>query len=185
MRTVLVAVARTSAVAVAAWTVGALLCLMKGEGGGLLDELGNLSAPYGVTAVLAGLTARRAWSGALLGVAATEATLGGFYWAWATLLGHEVSPGYLRLWLGLGLALGAACGLLGRAAVTRPALRYSIPALLLLEPLALRVEVLTSRFGFGTADVRPEQLLAFAIEIAVGVLALLVVRARLLRSRRR
>lgn len=173
------------AVIAGSWAVGIALCLMKGDTGGLLNTLGNLSAPYGITAIVAGLTTRRYWSGALLGIAATEATLGGFYWAYATLLGHEVSTSTLSIWCGLGLALGAACGLIGRAGVGRPALWYAIPALLLFEPLALRVEVITSQFGFGYADLSPEDLLAFAIEITIGVAALLLVRTRVLHARGR
>lgn len=159
---------------------------MKGDAGdALLNTLGNLSAPYAITAVVAGLTARRSWTGALLGVAATELTLGGFYWAWAAILGHEVSLATLTFWGGLGLPLGAVCGLIGHAATTRPALRYAVPALLILEPLALRIEVVTSRFGFGHADLTPPLVLAFAIEVAAGAALLLVVRRHLRRSRRR
>ncbi len=185
MSDLLLRAARLFAVIAGSWGVGIALCLMKGDAGGLLNTLGNLSAPYAITAVVAGLTTRRYWSGALLGIAATEATLGGFYWAYAALLGHEVSTGTLNIWCGLGLALGAACGLVGRAGVGRPALWYAIPALLVFEPLALRVEVVTSQFGFGYADVSPEDLLAFAIEIAIGIAALLLVRLRVLNARRR
>lgn len=167
------------------WVVGIALCLMKGDTGGLLNTLGNLSAPYGITAVVAGLSARRYWSGTLAGIAATEATLGGFYWAYAALLGHEVQASTLSVWCSLGLALGAACGLIGHAGVGRPALWYTIPGLLLFEPLALRVEVITSHFGFGYADLSPEDVPAFAIEIAIGVAALLLVRARVVNARRR
>lgn len=167
------------------WGVGIALCLMKGDTGGLLNTLGNLSAPYGITAVIAGLTTRRYWSGALAGVAATEATLGGFYWAYATLLGHEVSTGTLTIWCGLGLPLGAACGLVGRAGVGRPALWYAIPGLLLFEPLALRAQVITSHFGFGYADLTPDDVIAFAIEFVIGITVLLLVRARVFSTRRR
>jgi hypothetical protein len=167
------------------WIIGIALCLMKGDTGGLLNTLGNLSAPYGITAVIAGLTTHRYWSGALAGIAATGATLGGFYWAYAALLGHEVSTSTLHIWCGLGLVLGAACGLVGCPGVGRPALWYAIPGLLLFEPLALRVEVITSHFGFGYADLSPENLVAFAIEITTGIAVLLLVRVRVLTARRR
>lgn len=176
---------RIMAVLLGAWALGAALCVMKGDGGNaLLNTLGNLSAPYAITAVLAGLAARRAWTAALVGIAATDLTLGGFYWAYASILGHEVSTATLTFWGGLGLPLGAVSGLIGYAAITRPALRYAIPALLILEPLALRAEVITSRFGYGQPDITPTDLLAFAIEIAVGLPLFLAVRAHLLHQRR-
>ena len=176
---------RITAILLGAWALGAALCVMKGDAGdALLVTLGNLSAPYAITGVLAGLVARRSWTVALLGVAATDLTLGGFYWAYASILGHEVAAATLIFWGGLGLPLGAVCGLIGYAAITRPALRYVIPALLILEPLALRAEFITSRFGFGQPDVTPIDLLASAIEIAVGIALLLAVRAHLLHRRR-
>lgn len=172
------------AVLAGSWTAGALLCVMKGDTGGLLDDLGNLSAPYAIAAVIAGLNTRRWWSGAALGIIATELMLTGFYWAYATLLGHEVSTQTLTFWWLLGLASGSVCGLLGRAAVGRPALWYLLPALLLFEPLALRAQILTSHFGYGYADIQPGELAADGIEIAVGIAVLLVVRTRVRAARR-
>jgi hypothetical protein len=177
-------VVRVLAVLAGSWTAGALLCVMKGDTGGLLDDLGNLSAPYAIAAVIAGLNTRRWWSGAALGVAATEAMLTGFYWAYATLLGHEVSTHTLTFWWLLGLASGSVCGLLGRAAVGRPALWYLIPALLLFEPLALRAQIITSHFGYGYADIQAGELEADGIEIVLGIVVLLAVRTRVRAARR-
>lgn len=173
-------------VLVGSWVAGAALCVMKGDGGGLLDVLGNLWAPYVIVAVLAGLVTRRWWAGALLGVAATEATVGGFYWAWDALLRHEIAPGSVILWGSAGLASGAVFGIAGRAAATRPALRYLIPALLLLEPVITQAgSLVTTRFGVGDPQLDGLDVAGYAIEVAVGLAALLVVRRHVRGTRSR
>lgn len=177
-----------AAVLVTAAVLGCLLCLMKGEGGGLADAVGNLSAPYVVVAVVAGLVVRRWWLAALAGVAATEATVGGFYGTWATYFGHEVSQSALLQWGGAGICSGAVFGAIGWAARSRRGLRYVIPGLLLLEPVATEgVAPLLARFGFGNGwgVVDLTSLFAFGVEIAVGIAVFLVIRRHVRSLRRR
>lgn len=164
-----------------AWVAGAGLCLMKGEGGGLASAVGNLVAPYFIVAICAGLTSRRWWLAAVLGVIATELTVAGFYETWAVYFGHEVSQSAVQLWGGAGLVSGAIFGVIGCAARSRRALRYVLPALLFLEPAVTQLSLLvTSRFGIGYPphfDLR--EVSAYAIEVACGFVMVLVVRRHL------
>ena len=167
-----------------ALVVGCALCLMKGEGAGLVMAFGNLSAPYIIVAVAAGLTAPRWWLGALLGIIATEATVTGFYGTWATYFGHEVSPSAVTLWAGAGIVSGALFGVISWAARARPGLRYVLPLLLILEPFATQgSRFITARFGIGSIGIDSRFVIAYALEVALGILLFVVVR-RHLRVRR-
>lgn len=168
-----------------AWLEGAALCLMKGEGGGLAMAVGNLSAPYVVVAVFAGLAARRWWLGAVLGIAATEATVGGFYGTWAMYFGHEVSQHAVMLWGGAGVFSGALFGVVGWVARARAGLRYVLPALLIAEPVVTQIGfVFTSRFGIGRPGMDYRNVFAYSLEIVVGAAVFVVVR-RHVRTQRR
>lgn len=186
MGVILKSLGLSAAAVLAAWGLGAVLCLVKGEGGGLAMAVGNLSAPYVIVAVVAGLTSRRWWLGAFLGVVATEATVSGFYGTWAAYFGHQVSQSSVMLWGGAGVFSGALFGALGWAARSRPGLRYAFPALLLLEPAATQIGLLiTSRFGIGYAgQLDPRDVFAYSVEIAFGVVAFVAVRHNV-RARRR
>lgn len=86
-----------------AFAFGFAVATLKGQGGGLLDGIGNLSAPWLLVAFLPGLQTRSAVKGALLGVAATMLALAGFYLA--VVLGGGYAGHGLRA--GLGLVLSA------------------------------------------------------------------------------
>ena len=179
--------ALTGAVLIGAYVLGALLCVMKGEGGGITMAIGNLSAPYVIVAVCAGLTARRWWLGAGLGIVETEATVAGFSGTWATYVGHEVSHSAVMLWGGAGLVSGALFGAVGSAARSRPMVRYVLPALLLLEPVATQIGFLITSplWGIGHAgQLDPREVFAYALEVMLGVAAFVIVR-RHMRDRRR
>lgn len=187
MALVLRRLALSVAVLLGAWALGVVLCLVKGEGGGLAMAVGNLSAPYVIVAVAAGLTARRWWLGALVGIVATEATVSGFYGTWGAYFGHEVSHSAVMLWGGAGLLSGALFGLCGWAARSRPRLRYVLPALLLLEPAATQIgfSITSPLFHIGYAgQLDARDLFAYSVEIAAGVVAFVIVRWNI-RARRR
>jgi hypothetical protein len=61
-----------------AFGFGFAIATVKGHGGGLLDAVGNLSAPWLLVAFLPGLRTRSIARGALAGVAATMLALAGF-----------------------------------------------------------------------------------------------------------
>lgn len=166
---------------------GVGLCLMKGEGGGLAMAVGNLVAPYFIVAICAGLTSRRWWLAAVLGVIATEFTVAGFYGTWSVYVGHEVSQFAVMLWGGAGVLSGLIFGVVGCAARSRRPLRYVFPALLFLEPAVTQLALLiTSRFGIGyPPHLDPRDLFAYAIEVACGLALVLVVRRHLLGQRSR
>src|ERR1700730_10168715 len=70
---------RVIGIIVAAAVLGALLSLLKGDGGGSRLVLGNLSAPWLLIPFLAGRQYSRPWAAALVGLMATLAALTGFY----------------------------------------------------------------------------------------------------------
>lgn len=181
--------ARRSSVAagvlLASFITGAALSIFKGDGTGLQDWLGNASAPYLLVPLLAGLTCRGRRAAALIGIATTELTLAGFYWAWIAILHHDVGWRTLLIWGLPGAVTGALCGIAGFQAAKRPALLYLVPALLILEPTAQRLAALADVFG--NPDLPPIGLLAYVIEIASGLatLAPTYLAARALASRQR
>src|SRR5689334_21501905 len=63
----------------AALLFGVLAALVKGHHDGVRDTIGNLSTPWLLVALAAGLHARSLPRGALLGLAATLTALFGFY----------------------------------------------------------------------------------------------------------
>src|ERR1700733_5080200 len=66
---------------VLAFIFGFVVATLKGQGAGVLDGVGNLSAPWLLVAFLPGLYSRSAVKGALAGLAATMLALAGFYLA--------------------------------------------------------------------------------------------------------
>jgi hypothetical protein len=65
---------------------GVVMAVMKGEGIGARDALGNLSAPWLLVAFIGGACPRRVCWAPLGGLAATIAALAGFYAAESRLL---------------------------------------------------------------------------------------------------
>ena len=88
---------------VLAFIFGFAVATLKGQGGGLLDGVGNLSAPWLLVAFLPGLGSRSAVKGALAGLAATMLALAGFYLAVAL----HADYGLHSLRAGLDLAFSA------------------------------------------------------------------------------
>ncbi|HEY3952909.1 MAG TPA: DUF6518 family protein [Streptosporangiaceae bacterium] len=131
-----------------AFGFGFVVATLKGQGGGVLDGVGNLSTPWLLVAFLPGLGSRSAVKGAAAGLAATMLALAGFYLA----VGLHADYGLHTLRAGLELAFtanrryflaglvsgpvfGAAGAWWGSRGDRRPAL--AVGALLLAEPVVI------------------------------------------------
>lgn len=146
---------RRTATFAACFAFGALAELFKARGSWAFDlrsELGNLSAPWLVLALLPALRSRSVLRGAATGLAATLCALAGFY-VMETLLflpAFEEQGGLLArlvwvfrgglIWFVLGLASGPVMGALGSVLGRRRAWVAPVVGILLLgEPLVLSV----------------------------------------------
>ena len=130
---------------------GVLAALLKGDGGGVRDTVGNLSTPWLLVALAAGLHTRSLPRGALLGLAATVTALLGFYLVVAvttddqlpTLREHlEHVLWANRRWLFSGLLSGPVLGAFGawirrRAPDPAVAVAAVVGLLLVLEPVVI------------------------------------------------
>ncbi|MCO8274205.1 DUF6518 family protein [Actinoplanes sp. TRM 88003] len=124
---------------------GALAALVKGHHDGVRDTIGNLSTPWLLIALAAGLHARTRLRGAVLGLIATGAALLGFY----VVVAVTADDGHLvhvlrenRRWLFSGLVSGPVLGAFGawlnrRATDVPRAVTTVIALLLILEPLVI------------------------------------------------
>jgi hypothetical protein len=120
---------RIAAVLAAALAFGVLAAVIKGNGSGWRDGVGNLSAPWLIVPmVAAAMTARRTWLGAVIGMLATVAALVGFYLANAfvldlgahsTLRDLGLTLGSGTFYLRAGLVSGPVMGMLGVWAARR------------------------------------------------------------------
>jgi Family of unknown function (DUF6518) len=166
---------------VLAFAFGFAVATLKGQGGGLLDGVGNLSAPWLLVAFLPGLGSRSAVKGALAGLAATVLALAGFYLA----VGLHADYGLHSLRAGLDLAFSAnrryfLAGLVsgpvfgvigawwGSRGDRRPAL--AVGALLLAEPLVIGLISLghvLGQYGFGWQSAPGVYLAEFAVGAVV------------------
>jgi hypothetical protein len=154
--------------------LGAIACgiglsVLKGDGEGVRSAVGNLSVPWLLIPFVAGAAAaagpatglRRVSCGALVGLIATSAALGGFYVSnsfvldlgshpWLVDLHLTVAAG--RRYFVLGLLSGPVCGGLGAGWASRgPSstgglrrLAATLAALLVLEPVASLVHEATA-----------------------------------------
>ncbi|HEY2443288.1 MAG TPA: DUF6518 family protein [Streptosporangiaceae bacterium] len=155
---------RLALISALAFAFGFTVASLKGQGGGLLDGVGNLSAPWLLVAFLPGLQSRSVVKGAMIGLAATMLALAGFYLA-VTLGAHYYGLHGLRAGLGLavsanrryfeaGLLSGPVCGAFGSWWSSRGSYR-AVPvagALLLAEPaviLAISAVHALSRYAGG------------------------------------
>jgi Family of unknown function (DUF6518) len=97
---------RTSAVVVGALAFGALVSVVKGNGSGLRDAIGNTSAPWLILPFIAVLylRVRSPLRGSLVGLAASLAALSGFYVtnSFVLQLGPHAWTDDLRLTVGAG-----------------------------------------------------------------------------------
>jgi len=139
----------------ACFAFGALAELFKARGAWAFDlrsELGNLSAPWLVLALLPALRQRSVWRGALTGWAATLCALAGFYVVETLLFlpAFEEQGGLLAkfvwvfraglVWFVLGLVSGPVMGALGSILGRhRGWVTPVVGALLIGEPLVLSV----------------------------------------------
>lgn len=180
---------RTTLILVLAVLFGAAMSWLKGNGSGFRDAIGNASAPWLLVPFLAGAAAgsRRLTAGAVVGLAATLAALGGFYVANSVVL--ELGP---HPWL-TDLALTVRSGVYWaeRAVITGPvfgalgglwrrdrslAAAATIAAMFVLEPAAWWLYNL--RLHGGAAYAVPQYPGLWVGEIAVGLAAFALLRAR-------
>jgi Family of unknown function (DUF6518) len=169
----------------AAFLFGAVVGVLKGQGAGLADALGNLSTPWLLVPLFAGslLNARQ---GAILGTIATMLALSGFYFAVAATSDYGLSG--VRAGLGLafhanaryflaGLVSGPLFGMLGGWWRRRNSVRASLLVGLLLvgEPLVIAVagsiRVLSRYSGSSQPALRVGELL-----VGVAVIAWALIR---------
>jgi hypothetical protein len=179
---------RVMVVLMAALLFGAAAALLKGQGSGVRDVLGNMSAPGLIVVFLAGGRSRSLLVGGALGLAATLMALAGFClaFAFAADLGDHGFAGDVNLALSgnsrylLGaLVSGPAFGVIGAWWIARRSASASIGIglLLLCEPLAIALisnvgSLARLAGGWAESDPRPyigEFLLGLAV-LAAGYL---------------
>jgi hypothetical protein len=164
----------------ASFVFGVVMAWIKGNGAGLSDAVGNVSAIWLLLPFLAGATAdsRRVIVGALLGLLATLAGLTGFYFAesfvldlgqhsWLTDLSLTMPT--IRYYAEGGLITGPLFGALGlwwrqRRSVAAAGL---IGAVFVLEPVAWWLYGM--HIGGGAAYSVPGYPALWLTEIAIGV----------------
>ena len=182
------AAARRFAVIIASCIAfGMLMAWIKGNGAGLSDAVGNISALWLLLPFLTGAAARsrHVLIGALSGLLATVAALAGFYFAesfvldlgqhsWLTDL--SLTMGTVVYYAERGLVTGPVFGALGfwwrqHRSVTAAA---AIAAVFVLEPLAWWAYGLQA--GGGTAYPVPGYPVLWLGEIAIGIACFVVLR---------
>ena len=166
---------------------GIVMAWIKGNGGGLRDAIGNVSAVWLLLPFLAGAGtgSRRVMAGALSGLAATLAALTGFYFAESFVLDLGPHP-----WLtDLSLTMGTVLYYGERALVTGPvfgALGYwwrqrgsmaaagLLAAAFVLEPAAWWLYGIY--LGGGAAYPVPGYPPLWLVEIAIGIAGFALLR---------
>lgn len=141
---------RVFVVVLAAALFGLTMAIIKGQGTGVRDALGNVSAPWLLLAFVAGSTAgrRRLVSAAAAGTAASIAALFAFYatesrllalgaHSWLVDFGLAVTAG--RIYMATALVSGPIFGVLGGVWSRRrsPLVGLVVGATFVLEPLAV------------------------------------------------
>jgi hypothetical protein len=151
------------------------------------NDVGNLSTPWLLVAFIAGARSRRLAAGALLGLLVTMSALLGFY-VFTTMVvnlgGHGFAGDFaLELWgnriyLAAGVGTGLLFGALGAAWRESPSLRAAVVAgmLLIAEPIVLAIFGLV--FPNSVVGRNAISLSVYGVELAVGLLVLLLARAR-------
>lgn len=185
-----VPIRRVLGILFAAATFGALVALAKGQGFGLRDQLGNLSAPWLLVGLLAGAPPgwraqafpRRLLGGAVLGLAATLVALVGFYAVVALAGDHGRQTGVLTVltmvmrsnirYVAGGLFSGPMFGAVGAWCGRRPRHLALVTGLLLvLEPFVVAVVGMLVPIGPPSGA----WYLPYAGELVVGAATLLAV----------
>jgi hypothetical protein len=175
---------------VVAFAFGAVASVVKGNGAGVRDGIGNLSAPWVIVPMLAGAAGSRGRIvlGAAIGLLTTAAALVGFYLANAFVLdlgphstlrdiGLTLDVG--NLWFRVAVVSGPAMGALGAWAVRRgrPVVAAIVIATVFFEPLAVYIAYLGSGGYFAAGN--GEWNGVYAAEAVVGLIAGVVLwRAR-------
>ncbi len=166
---------------------GILMAWIKGNGAGLSDAVGNISALWLAVPFLAGAAAgsSRVLVGAVYGLVATLAALTGFYFAesfvldlgqhsWLTDL--SLTMGTVVYYAERGLVTGPVFGALGLWWRQRRSVLAAAPlaAVFVLEPLAWWLYGLW--IGGGAAYPVPDYPALWLSEIALGVAGFVVLR---------
>jgi hypothetical protein len=172
---------------------GVVMAVMKGQGTGARDALGNLSAPWLLVAFIGGACPRRARWAPLGGLAATIAALAGFYAAESRLL--DLGPhSWLidlqltfqagRVYLLTALLSGPIFGALGGLwAKRRSALASGvIAAMFVCEPVAVWLYQ-GDRTDVGASGQLTQYPWMWTGEIVVGVACWLIIARAMQASR--
>jgi uncharacterized protein DUF6518 len=169
-------------VAVAALAFGALESVIKGNGSGVRDGIGNLSAPWVIVPLLAAaaVARRRIVPGAVIGLLTTMTALVGFYLANAFVLDlgahstvHDIglTLDVGNLWFKAGVVSGPVMGAAGAWVRRRGrwAVAASVAGIALFEPLAVYVAYLASngRFAAGNGEWNS----VYGVEAVLGAIA--------------
>jgi hypothetical protein len=171
---------------VAAFAFGAVESVVKGNGAGVRDGIGNLSAPWVIVPLLAGAAGARGrvLLGAAVGLLTTVAALVGFYLANAFVLDlgphsslHDIglTLDVGNLWFKAGVVSGPAMGALGAWAASRSLLTVIAiaAATVLFEPLAVFLAYRGSNGLFSAGDGAWNGVYAVEAVIGAGAAAVL------------
>jgi hypothetical protein len=182
---------KVGAVIVAAATFGALAALVKGQGGGVRDALGNISAPWLLLAFLAGTVWPRARVAALCGLGATLIALAAFYAAESVILDLGPHSWIVDLQLTFrgghayfveAVLSGPIFGALGGIWARRRSVLAAAAIILAFVGEPLAVWLFQRRAGFsGGSGLLTHYPLMWASEIAIGLAGAIWVGARVLK----
>ena len=161
---------------------GACASVLKGNGAGVRDGIGNLSAPWVILPLLAGALASRGniWLGVVVGLLTTLAALAGFYLANAFVLDlgphsslHDIglTLNVGNLWFKAGAMSGPAMGAAGAWASRRGGfvVAWSAVGIVVFEPLAVYLVYLASDGRFAAGEGQWNGV--YAAEAALGAIA--------------
>ena len=175
-------VGRVIVLVMAASAFGAVESVLKGNGAGVRDGIGNLSAPWVILPLVAGAVGSRgsAALGAVVGLLTTVAALVGFYLANAFVLdlgphsslhdiGLTLNAG--NMWFKAGAMSGPALGAVGAWASRRGGfvVAWSVVGLVVFEPLVVYLAYLASNGRFAAGDGQWNGV--YAAEAALGAIA--------------
>lgn len=173
----------------AAAAFGALESIVKGNGAGIRDGIGNLSAPWVIVPLLAGAVGSRGriLLGAAVGLLTSLAALVGFYVAnafvldlgahsWSREIGLTLNAG--NMWFKAGAVSGPAMGAVGAWAGRRGGfvIAWSVVGLVVFEPLVVYLTYLASHGRFAAGDGEWNGI--YAAEAALGAVAAVALWSR-------
>jgi hypothetical protein len=174
---------------IAAAAFGALESIVKGNGAGVRDGIGNLSAPWVIVPLLAGAVGSRVsiLLGAAVGLLTSLAALVGFYVAnafvldlgahsWSREIGLTLNAG--NVWFKAGAVSGPAMGAVGAWAGRRGGfvIAWSVVGLVTFEPLVVYLTYLASHGRFAAGDGEWNGI--YAAEAALGAVAAVALWSR-------